>query len=1048
MQCLVAQRIGDKIMINVSPATRISFGLVMFTLSVLLMADLFGFIPKKETIMLDARKKVSEVLAVQLSIAATRSDLKTIKTSLDVFVSRNDDVVAASMSLVNGSVVAEYGKVNSLNFEAIRQETKSNDNLVVVPVFAGDTQWGTVNIEYKSLYTSNWYSIFTESIVGLLLMVALSCFAGYLFILRKSLTVLNPKEVIPDRVREAFNTLSEGVMILDKKEQIVMANDAFAEKVNKSSDELLGMKASSFKWKYSNREKRESKQKYPWVNAIQEGEHEIGVGLSLSTGGANVLSLSANCAPIQDDKGNTKGALVTFDDVTDVEETNTLLENAVTVLRKNEVEINRKNDELEVLATRDPLTGCYNRRALFDLFEQAFEYAEQTKTPVSSIMIDIDHFKLVNDRFGHSVGDEAIRMVADILNNHDSTDNAVVGRYGGEEFCVVLPGLDVTEATKIAEELRLDIEKTSKGFCEKDVSITASLGVSTINELTNSCSQLLDNADKALYVAKESGRNKVISWKQKDVVASLNDTVVIDLKDHLPAQQEAGQIEGQAEEQTEEQTEDDISKSIRLQKRIDDLENKLSSVDGGANGKQDEVNFLDAITKLPSKVILEDRITQAMAYSQRNETVMAVAILNVDLFSRINDSMGKVAGDEFLKAIGHRLKTIIRRSDTVAAMMASGQASPIFSRLRDDEFALLLTGLDDVETLTHIIKRIQDKFSGKMEVVDNEIYVTTSIGLAVYPQDGDKPNSLIEHARLAQKQAKNMMGRNNYQFYSMEDNRKIIDQMQLEIDLHNAIEGRQLFLHYQPKLNVQDNSVTSLEALVRWQHPINGVVYPDVFIPTAEKTGMILAMGQWCLREACLQTKKWVDAGAYNLRTAVNVSAMEFVDEGFKSGLVKILKETKLEARHLEIELTESIIIDEPETAHRIIEELRYIGVTVSLDDFGTGYSSLSYFGTLDIDWLKLDRSFLLEAMANSRASTMYESIVRMAHDTGVKVVAEGIETQEQFEFATSSKIDVIQGYILSKPIPVTEITNLLFTEYYENTDTKAITSDAVATAK
>ncbi len=435
-----------------------------------------------------------------------------------------------------------------------------------------------------------------------------------------------------------------------------------------------------------------------------------------------------------------------------------------------------------------------------------------------------------------------------------------------------------------------------------------------------------------------------------------------------------------------------------------------------------------------------------MAYSQRNETVMAVAILNVNLFSRINDSMGKVAGDEFLKAVGHRLKTIIRRSDTVAAMMASGQASPIFSRLRDDEFALLLTGLEDIETLTHIIKRIQNKFSGKIEVVDNEIYVTTSIGLAVYPQDGDEPDSLIEHARLAQKQAKNLMGRNNYQFYSMEDNRKIIDQMQLEIDLHNAIENKQLFLHYQPKLNVNDSSVTSLEALVRWQHPTNGVLYPDTFIPTAEKTGMILAMGQWCLREACVQTKKWVDAGAYNLRTAVNISAMEFVDEGFQSGLVEILKETKLDARHLEIELTESIIIDEPETAHRIIEELRYIGVTVSLDDFGTGYSSLSYFATLGIDWLKLDRSFLLKAMTNVRASTMYSSIVRMAHDTGVKVVAEGVETQEQFEFATSSKIDVIQGYILSQPIPVSDMTDYLFTGHYVDTNVDLIASNNTVT--
>ncbi len=754
------------------------------------------------------------------------------------------------------------------------------------------------------------------------------------------------------------------------------------------------------------------------------------MALSLSTGGANLLSLSANCAPIKDDNGKTKGALVTFDDVTDVEETNVLLENAVTVLRRNETEINRKNNELELLATRDPLTGCYNRRALFDLFEQSFEHAEQTNTPIASIMVDIDHFKLVNDQFGHSMGDEAIRMVADILNDNCSSEGVIVGRYGGEEFCVILADSTAAEATEVAENLRLAIQKNSKGFCGENISLTASFGVSENNELVSTCSQLLDNADKALYVAKESGRNKVVSWKQKDLVASVNDTVVIDLNDHKTAQKKQNNENTLA-------TVDGLSKTMLLQQRIDELEKKLSNI---SNDQQDEYRHLDPITSLPTKFILEDRISQAMAYTERSNKVMAVAVLNIDMFNRINDSMGKAIGDEFLKAIGHRLKTIIRRSDTVAAMMPSGQSGPTFSRLRDDEFALLLTGLDDLETLTYIIKRIQSKFSGKIEVTGNEIFVTTSIGLAVHPQDGETPDRLIEHARLAQKQAKNLIGRNNYQFYSMEDNRKIIEQMQLEIDFHNAIERKQLFLHYQPKLNVRNKSVTSLEALVRWHHPTKGTVYPDVFIATAEKTGMIIDMGQLCLQEACMQTKKWVDAGAYNLRTAVNVSAIEFSYEGFKSNLVKVLKETKLEARHLEIELTESIVIDDPETAHRLIDELRYLGVTVSLDDFGTGYSSLSYFGSLEIDWLKLDRSFLLEAMDNDRANTMYSSIIRMAHDTGVKVVAEGIETEEQLEFVESSKIDSVQGYLLSKPVNTADMTELLFTEYYADTDTSVDT--------
>ncbi len=248
-------------MSNVSPAVRVSFGLVMFTLSVILMADLFGFIPKKDMIMLDARKKVSEVLAVQLSIAATRSDFETVETALDIFVNRNDDVIAASMNQMAGNVVASYGEFKDSGVEDINDKVVSDNNFVVVPIYAGETQWGSVNIEFKDLYISRWYSIFTDSIVGLLVIVALMCFVGYLFILKKALTVLDPKEVIPDRVRAAFNTLSEGVMILDSKEQIVMANDAFAKKVNKTADDLMGVKASSFKWKYTSINKQKSKQK-------------------------------------------------------------------------------------------------------------------------------------------------------------------------------------------------------------------------------------------------------------------------------------------------------------------------------------------------------------------------------------------------------------------------------------------------------------------------------------------------------------------------------------------------------------------------------------------------------------------------------------------------------------------------------------------------------------------------------------------------------------------------------------------------------------------
>ena len=999
-------------MFKISPALRISFGLVMFTLSVILIADLFGIIPKKELITLDARKKICEVLAVQLSVAVSRTEFAIVNTSLELFVDRNDDVLGASMSRTDGSVITKFGEfINYNESSLVAEEEQSTDNIVVVPIFSGAERWGSVNVEFDSVYAGGVFSVLTESILGILLFVALGCFVGYMFILKKALKVLDPKAVVPDRVRKAFNTLSEGVLIIDNNEQIIMANTAFAEKLNEDPNDLLGTKASSFKWKHISRELRDSNAKMPWVSAIKEGVNKIGISLNLSIAGTGVRAISTNCAPIQDDNGNTRGALVTFDDITEVQETNVLLENAVTKLTKNETEIKRKNVELELLATRDPLTGCYNRRAFFDLFERALEKSNKKDKNISCIMVDIDHFKLINDNYGHAIGDEAIRMITDVLNHHCDNENAIVARYGGEEFCMVLPGSDDDDAVKIAEHIRETVQTVSKGFCAENVSITASFGVAMNADKMLNCSQLLDLADKALYAAKETGRNKVIKWGQDGKTSSTDDNVVINLNERKV-------------ESSDVATSDQVQISL-LQSKVEELQNKLS--ESSEDSLNEQTRNIDPITKLPSQLIFIDRVDQAIAYSVRNKNILAVAILNIDKFSRINETMGREVGDELLREVGHRLKEILRHSDTVASMMSPGQSGPLFSRLKDDEFALLLTGMEDLESLTYIIKRIQDKFEGNVEVSGNDVYLTTSIGVAIYPQDGDTAEILIESSSRAKKQAKTLEGRNNYQFYSDIDNQMIMDQMQNEIDLRNAIESHQFVLHYQPKLNLKTGCITSTEALIRWEHPTKGMMYPDSFIPVAEKTGMIMEIGRWCLASVCKQTKLWVEMGAKDLRTSVNVSAQEFSSSDFKHNVLSALKENDLDASHLEIEITESTIIADQDVAHHLIDELRFMGITITLDDFGTGYSSLSYFGNLELDWLKLDRSFLLKAMGNYRSRNIYSSIVKMVHATGVKVVSEGVETQEQYDYINDLNIDEVQGYFIAKPGDADAMTDLLF---------------------
>jgi diguanylate cyclase (GGDEF)-like protein len=837
----------------------------------------------------------------------------------------------------------------------------------------------------------------------LLLFFAVASISGYIFILRKALHVLDPKAVVPERVRSAFNALAEGVLILDHKEQIMMANDAFAKQVAREPDTLVGAKASSLKWRFR---KTEEEDRLPWLNSIDGGIKKIGVALNLSTPHMGVRSMSANSAPILDDAGKTRGALVTFDDITDVEESNVLLENAVTTLQKNDAEIRRKNQELEVLASRDALTGCYNRRALFDIVEDKFREAARKNSDLVCIMVDIDHFKSINDRFGHAVGDEAIRMVSDILNNCEQAD-AIVGRYGGEEFCVVLPYTNLARGKEVAETLRNKIKSASVNFSGQDVKLTASFGVADAQADTTSISQLLENADEALYLAKESGRDRVVAWIKTD--------------DEPPAETDITASSGN-DADSYEGTSDDVQQlnaTIRLLRS----ELKVKETELSKN------KFNDPVTDLPTRILFEDRLSQAIAYATRDKSILAVVVLNVDMFSRINNTLGQNVGDEFLKTVGQRLKTILRRSDTVASMMTPGLSGPSLSRLRDDEFAILLTGLDSIESLTYIIKRIQEKFTGKVIVADNKLFITTTIGVSLYPNDGVAPVELIEHARSAQKHAKSLLGKNNYQFFSKEINDRVVEQLQLEVDLHNAIEANQFRLVYQPKINTSTESIQSMEALIRWYHPDKGLISPVTFIPVAEKTGLVIEIGKWCLNAACEQARKWVDKGAKDLRVSVNISAIEFSDDAFVNYIKQALKQNQLDAAHLELEVTETTVMSDIEKSAAIIDELRFIGVTVTMDDFGAGYSSFKYLGHLNFDWIKIDRNFLMDATRHSRSKTLYDGMVAMAHEIGLKVVAEGIENQIEYNYVNRIGVDEMQGNLLSKPLDADTMTAALFAD-------------------
>jgi diguanylate cyclase (GGDEF)-like protein len=424
----------------------------------------------------------------------------------------------------------------------------------------------------------------------------------------------------------------------------------------------------------------------------------------------------------------------------------------------------------------------------------------------------------------------------------------------------------------------------------------------------------------------------------------------------------------------------------------------------------------DALTGLPNRSLLHDRLKQAV-FTQRAAHPIAVVFIDLDHFKLINDSLGHSLGDTLLTTIAERLNSIVRDGDTVA-------------RLGGDEFVLILADQTKGDVVFRVMQRILNAISEPMVLGGHELCITCSAGVSVYPQDGPDVESLLKNADAAMYQAKER-GRNNFQFYTSEMNAHANERLALEHSLRKALERNELLLHYQPKVDLATGRIVGAEALVRWLHSDWGVIQPDRFIPIAEDTGLIVPIGEWVLRNACIQNREWQDAGLPAVSISVNLSARQFRQETLVKTVEKILLETGLAAEHLEMELTESVVMHDAEAAVSILHGLKSLGVRLSVDDFGTGYSSLSYLMRLPIDTLKIDRTFVQDIDTQGQAEgVLAHAIISLARSLKLKVVAEGVETAAQLNFLRSHHCDEAQGFYFSKPLPADEYARMLTAEY------------------
>ncbi len=454
---------------------------------------------------------------------------------------------------------------------------------------------------------------------------------------------------------------------------------------------------------------------------------------------------------------------------------------------------------------------------------------------------------------------------------------------------------------------------------------------------------------------------------------------------------------------------------------VRDEQGEVTHFVGVINDVTDEVRYReelehqanhDSLTGLANRNLLQDRLDQALAHAARNESMTGVVAIDLDRLKKVNDSLGHDAGDRLLQTVAERLRACTRAGDTAA-------------RQGGDEFVLVLPYVRNVNEIIAAVNRVHEAIRQPLYLDGHDVIVTASFGISVYPKDGQNPDTLVRNADAAMHRAKEE-GPGVFRFYQASMNARALDRFTLERRLRGALQRKEFLLHYQPQSDARTGEIVGMEALVRWNDPDQGMVSPGEFIPLAEETGLIVPLGEWVLREACRQNRAWQQAGLKAVRVSVNISARQFRQQDLFEIIARTLKDCELAPRHLELELTESLVMNDPDHVIETMARLKKLGVHLALDDFGTGYSSLVYLKRFPIDRIKIDRSFVRDITENHDDAAIALTVISMAHSLGLRVIAEGVETAAHLEYLREHECDEIQGYFLGRPMPAEDAARVL----------------------
>jgi len=957
---------------------KLTICLLMLTLSVLLLASVLGLDDRRDIGLKDARASVAQSLAMQLSSMTMAGQSSKIEDTLRQLVESNEDITAASVKQPNGYTLATIGS----SIELARVTQKSTLTHIRVPVFKADSHWGNVDVVFQpsnQIQTRMvWYAF-----------VSLACFIAFSLFFKRALVQLDPSRAVPGRIDSAFNFFTEGVVILDDKLRIVMVNTAAAELVQKDIDDLLGKTVDDWPWV------RDDTWQAPWTTTLHSGMDIPDKTMRLTKPDGSEGLYVVSCSAVGNDV-DQRGVLITFDDMTVFERQNRELEHKEFALRQLNDSLTEKNQELEVLATRDPLSGLYNRRVLMENLEREFQRAQREALQLSVVMVDIDFFKKINDTYGHGVGDDVIRSVANSLGLL-SREYDTVGRYGGEEFMIVLPGKEDSAACEMAERVRLAILELP----EKDKlpinELSASFGVASLKPNIESDTVLIDHADQALYSAKQQGRNRVQLYSST-----------------LPKEQSAAEST-ESTESVIETKEDSLDVSLRRIKQLESLVRQRT---------QDlkKIKQHDMLTGVPLRTLFLERTELELKHSIRNDKSVGVMSFEIRDFNRLRSTFGHAAAEALVVEFVARLHDGLRESNIVAEITSEYS----LSRITSNEYGVLLSNLQTAENAMPVITRLRRLLAEPFLVDEEKVYLGANIGIAIYPQSGDNAEALLESACGERAEAALSPDKVSHRFASDQLDSASQTYIRVESDLYDAIHNRDLEVYYQPKFDLRRQTVTGLEALVRWQGEDGKFTSPEDFIPVAEANGLINELYDFVLEESLKQIHAWDAIGFSELTVAVNISAVQLRDSNLVEKTLKALQDANVNPNRLEIELTETAIIDNRDQANRSLHALRSIGMKVSMDDFGIGYTSLALLADLPIDTVKIDRSFIVAMDKSEKSRAIIESIIMMAQSLNLIVVGEGVEQNSQLATLDALGCHLIQGFLISKALKDEDLINFL----------------------